>query len=292
MAKADEKPVLADPNLRRTGILPLGLVPWGAHICMFYEEPEDVIDAYADYFAAGLADNERCVWALSDPIERERAVAHLRHVIAGFDDYLAAGAIEVIPLREWSLRENEFDTQRFTDGWLRKVDGTLAQGFAGLRIGGDAFWMQTDLWERFHEYEREIERSFAKARMISLCAYPLRAARVVDLLDVARAHFVSVARRKGRWEILESTKLAAAQREVHGPDEAADIMSRPFPGHDRLTPRERATLAEIVRGASNKEAARALGISPRTVEFHRTNIMHKLEVRNVVELIGLVLGPG
>jgi DNA-binding CsgD family transcriptional regulator len=49
-------------------------------------------------------------------------------------------------------------------------------------------------------------------------------------------------------------------------------------------------LAEIVRGASNKEAARALGISPRTAEFHRINIMRKLNARNAVELVGIVLG--
>ena len=36
-------------------------------------------------------------------------------------------------------------------------------------------------------------------------------------------------------------------------------------------------LARIVKGASNKEIGRELGISTRTVEFHRKNIMEKLE---------------
>jgi PAS domain S-box-containing protein len=58
----------------------------------------------------------------------------------------------------------------------------------------------------------------------------------------------------------------------------------------RLSPRERATLMQIVNGASNKEAARALGISPRTVEFHRANIMRKLGAGNLAELVGMVLG--
>jgi two-component system response regulator FixJ len=42
-----------------------------------------------------------------------------------------------------------------------------------------------------------------------------------------------------------------------------------------LTPRERVVLGQIARGASSKEAGRALGISPRTIEFHRANIMQK-----------------
>jgi DNA-binding CsgD family transcriptional regulator len=43
-------------------------------------------------------------------------------------------------------------------------------------------------------------------------------------------------------------------------------------------------LAQIVRGASSKEAAQALGIAPRTVEFHRENIMRKLGAKNTVDL--------
>jgi DNA-binding CsgD family transcriptional regulator len=49
-------------------------------------------------------------------------------------------------------------------------------------------------------------------------------------------------------------------------------------------------LAQVVKGASSKEAARHLNISPRTVEFHRKNIMRKLGARNVIDLLGIVLG--
>jgi len=34
-----------------------------------------------------------------------------------------------------------------------------------------------------------------------------------------------------------------------------------------------------------------LAISPRTVEFHRANIMQKLGAKNTVELVGMVMGP-
>jgi DNA-binding CsgD family transcriptional regulator len=48
-------------------------------------------------------------------------------------------------------------------------------------------------------------------------------------------------------------------------------------------------LSQIVRGASSKEAARSLGISPRTVEFHRANIMQKFDAKNPVDLVRKVL---
>ena len=59
-----------------------------------------------------------------------------------------------------------------------------------------------------------------------------------------------------------------------------------------LTPREREVLGKVVAGASNKEAGRMLGISPRTVEVHRARIMDKLGARNTADLVRIVLGQG
>ena len=56
-----------------------------------------------------------------------------------------------------------------------------------------------------------------------------------------------------------------------------------------LTPRERLILAEIVKGHSSKEVARALDISPRTVEFHRANLLKKFGAKNTAELVRKVL---
>jgi RNA polymerase sigma factor (sigma-70 family) len=55
----------------------------------------------------------------------------------------------------------------------------------------------------------------------------------------------------------------------------------------RLTPREREVLEHAVDGKHAKEIASALGISPRTVEVHKTRIMEKLGVRNIAELVRL-----
>jgi two-component system response regulator FixJ len=62
-----------------------------------------------------------------------------------------------------------------------------------------------------------------------------------------------------------------------------------FPGSDLLTPRERDVLVQITGGASNKEAGRLLGISPRTIEVHRARIMEKLGARNAADLVRIVL---
>jgi DNA-binding CsgD family transcriptional regulator len=71
-----------------------------------------------------------------------------------------------------------------------------------------------------------------------------------------------------------------------------DLLAHSFPGNDRLTAREREVLKQIAQGASNKEASRELGISPRTVEVHRARIMEKLGAKNVADLMRIVLSGG
>lgn len=82
--------------------------------------------------------------------------------------------------------------------------------------------------------------------------------------------------------------LAAAERRKEDPDSKPGQHSD-FPGRDLLTPRELEVLGQITGGASNKEAGRHLGISPRTIEVHRARIMEKLGARNAADLVRIVL---
>jgi len=54
---------------------------------------------------------------------------------------------------------------------------------------------------------------------------------------------------------------------------------------DLLTPREREILQLIAEGKSNKDVANLLNLSVYTVETHRANLMQKLNLRSVPELI-------
>src|SRR5947208_10737014 len=70
---------------------------------------------------------------------------------------------------------------------------------------------------------------------------------------------------------------------------SSNIASLHFPGREPLTRREREVLEQFTSGASNKEAGRSLGISPRTIEDHRANIMKKLGARNAADLVRIVM---
>ena len=85
-------------ELRRTGIEAVRSVhvPWGAHLCLFYETAKDLLDANAAYFRAGLEDGEFALWALSGQISRSDAIAGLTDAIPNFHSHLAAGRIELV----------------------------------------------------------------------------------------------------------------------------------------------------------------------------------------------------
>ena len=54
-----------------------------------------------------------------------------------------------------------------------------------------------------------------------------------------------------------------------------------------LTPREREVFLLVIRGAPNKQVARALGCTERTVKAHRHRVMEKMQVRSLPELVSL-----
>src|SRR6478736_2733446 len=56
-------------------------------------------------------------------------------------------------------------------------------------------------------------------------------------------------------------------------------------GRDRLTPREREVVQLLAEGKSTKEVAVALGLSVKTAETHRSNIMRKLQLHSVSDLV-------
>jgi DNA-binding NarL/FixJ family response regulator len=59
-----------------------------------------------------------------------------------------------------------------------------------------------------------------------------------------------------------------------------------------LTPREREVLKLIAEGNTNQEVAAALGLSKKTVESHRSNIMRKLDLRDVTDLVKYAIRKG
>src|SRR5436853_6328796 len=90
----------------------------------------------------------------------------------------------------------------------------------------------------------------------------------------------------------ESLGRVESQESLNGVEPVAIKRSAERSSFGALTPRERDVLDQLVDGASNKEAGRRLGISPRTIEIHRARIMEKLGAKNVADVVRMALRLG
>jgi two-component system response regulator FixJ len=90
--------------------------------------------------------------------------------------------------------------------------------------------------------------------------------------------------------LLASVNLALQQQDGQAKRhiERAEIESRTA----ALSQRERDVLDELVAGRANKQIAFDLGISPRTVEIYRANLMHKMQAGSLSDLMRMALIVG
>jgi two-component system, LuxR family, response regulator FixJ len=92
-------------------------------------------------------------------------------------------------------------------------------------------------------------------------------------------------------EVLLASVKAAIKRqggEIKRNAERAEIVSRLA----ALSNRERDVLGGLVAGRANKQIAFDLGISPRTVEIYRANLMSKMQVGGLSDLVRMALIAG
>jgi DNA-binding NarL/FixJ family response regulator len=123
-------------------------------------------------------------------------------------------------------------------------------------------------------------------------------ARVLVLTSATEPASASLAVRSGAagmlYKDVDPDALVRAIRSVHdghlllAPEAAGSLVrsagswgpGTPSSGLDALTSREREVLAELTKGRSNREIARALGVSEKTVKAHVSSVLAKLGVQD------------
>lgn len=190
---------------RSSGIAVVGDLPWGTHFCQFYKTREDMIDIVVPYFRAGLEKNELCIWVTSDFLTTQDALAALTRGVPRFGEYLARKQIEVFPYTDWYLKGGSFDLQRTLDMWKAKHDEALANGFTGLRVSGNPYWIDNKKdWDDFAAYEAAINNVIGGMKLLVLCTYSLEKCGVVEILDVVKNHEFALCMNQGTWQVVHT----------------------------------------------------------------------------------------
>lgn len=201
-------------SLRPSGIAAVGELPWGSHFCQFYGERVDLVDSLVPYFKAGLENNEQCLWVTSDPFRAEDARTMLRTAVPDLEQRIEHGQIDIIDHGEWYTRAGELTAEQVLKGWIAREDRALSQGYAGLRLTGNTYWLERKDWEGFVDYEARVTETFQSHNILGLCSYCLGKCDSRDVVDVVRNHQFALIRRSGEWELIESAPLKTAKTEL------------------------------------------------------------------------------
>lgn len=217
LAPAEEPSM--EEEMRELGIDIIDRVPWGTHLCLFYQSKEELIDVMVPYFKVGLENNEFCMWVASEPVQAEAAKSALRSVIEDLDDYIEKGQIEILDHNQWYTKSGRFEADEVLQGWIEKEDHALKKGFDGLRLAGNTLWLEKDDWAEFADYEATLDGVIPKHRMIAVCTYSLDKCGASEVVDVVSNHLFALTRREGRWVDLDRIRKMVRVIVTTRPDE-------------------------------------------------------------------------
>jgi len=188
---------------RKFGLDFVGDIPWGTHLCQFYESKHDLTEILVPYFAEGLRSNEACVWVTSEPLKEREAAAALEKVVPDIAQYIEKGQLFILPYTEVHMKGGTFDADRVIQWWLEKEQEALNRGFEGMRLAGNTFWIEQDLWDAFTDYEETVNDALEGHRIIAVCPYSLEKCSGSDVTDVIRNHGGTIIKKGETWSVVE-----------------------------------------------------------------------------------------
>jgi hypothetical protein len=175
----------------------------GDHVCHFFRSAADLSEILVPYFKVGLERNELCVWVTSHPYGKNRATSELRAAMSDFDRRSATGQIQIFDHDEWYAKHAAMSTTEKIQCWLSQRDAGVALGYAGLRCSGNTSFLNKRMWEEFLVYERAVNEAFKDQSIIGLCSYALDTCPAEAVADVVRCHQFALAKRHGRWRLID-----------------------------------------------------------------------------------------
>jgi signal transduction histidine kinase len=191
------------------------MLEWGSHFCHLYRSREDVLETLVPFFAAGLENNEQCLWVTSDPVGTEDATLALAQRVSGLQSKIDRGQVRIVDQSDWYSRIGNRNADSVLNAWLDAEQSARAQGYSGLRLTGNVSFLKTSgQWREFERYEARVSDAFAGRRLIGACGYNLESTRVADVLDLVRDHQFTLVRREDKWEVLENVATKPARSEL------------------------------------------------------------------------------
>jgi signal transduction histidine kinase len=192
---SDNRPIA---DLTKYGVPGIDKVPFGIHVCHFYRAREDLVDALVPYFAAGLSNNESCVWI--SPFSADEAAAALGRALK-LDAMLDQGQLQIFDAQTWHASTKGMDKNAVVQFWLREEEKALTKGHQGLRSAVNTSFLYADDWDTLMDYEGAVSDAIRDRRILMLCSYDAQKCQATSVLEAVRTHQHALDRRDVNWEI-------------------------------------------------------------------------------------------
>jgi signal transduction histidine kinase len=190
---------MKNPGSRDLGLEVINEVPWGTHLCIFYDSLNDYFDITKPYIKAGLENNEFCSWVIPKGLETEKAFEILQTAIPNIEFYQKKNQFEILSHSECYLNKGRFNGETVITNWKNKLDNARSAGFDGLRIEGDISWVGPNRWKTFMDYESKVENTIFNNNILAICSYPLDKIGAREIIDVMENHKFALIRRNEKW---------------------------------------------------------------------------------------------
>jgi DNA-binding CsgD family transcriptional regulator len=249
-------------------------------ICHLYDNDSECYEIAANYFIHGIKSGNSCVY-ISDRHAPQELLKRLEGHGIVRQENTKGGAFEELVI------SNHLKEPRRADEIIaiieRGLDKIIRKGKKPVRVlmalNGDPFFFLTDserLWMKAHLNKMCLEKP-----VIMMSQFNIGRISSKELLSIFKTHPT----------IVETNHVFKSPLYVE-PDKILRESNNELDKLKMLSGKEKKILRLITNGLSNSAIAQELSISIKTVETHRANIMKKLEIHNLVDLVKFSMRNG
>ena len=202
-------------------------MPWGSHVCQFYDGKDDLVKMLVPYFKQGLERNEACVWLVGD-LTIEEAKNALAAAVPDLERFMDIGQMQIRHYTEFYTNTNGTvkPAAQLSEDFAAMGSTVRANGFEGLRASGSVSWVNdAESMSRFMDYETKVNLAIQNSRIMAVCTYPAQAAAMCQCRELIHNHGKIFVKR-GEWvhdKSKDAEKIEAVFASLAAQSHAANI---------------------------------------------------------------------
>jgi DNA-binding CsgD family transcriptional regulator len=258
--------------------LRLGSLKEHTRLCHIYSNNTERLDIGTKFIIYGVRNKEKSIY-ISDKVIPNEFIYRLEAAGIDINKARRQGSF-----KELTIFKKQADSMKEPNSFIAQLSPILEEisknsnmAIRVLKNKESLLFTHDNLLRR----EALLDKLTTEMPIIFLCQYDIRKIASQDLMNLFTTH---------RLVVFENTLFESPFYTL--PYELLARLDQASSQMEVLTDKEKEILRYIVNGYSNNDIAEEISISVRTVETHRANIMRKLEINKLVDLVKFAIQNG